>query len=701
MQGLKENNINFAAWPFVRFVFALIAGIGMGHWIRPQVHVFYLVCIIAGLSIALFFLMIGITKLRKFRNYPTLSVLFYIFLFALGWARMWHPDPLIQRGHFSHDPTDALIGFVADEPRITEKTIRFPVQVTHSVTDSLISARKGRLLLSIQRDSLNDLEQIYYYGDQLLIEADFNELKPSFNPNEFNYKQYMAGREIWHQSYLTHKQVKKIGENQGDDLIDFALGLRENMVAKLESILVEKDVHAIASTLVLGYRSDLDRDLLNTFSTTGTIHVLSVSGLHVGIIFSVFSFLLLWNRKSKWIWLKAVILIALIWLYALITGLSPSVLRASIMLSLGILALSMVRQNQIYNTIAFSAFILLMYNPRFLSDIGFQLSYLSVLGIVYFYPKFYLAPGFSNPILKTLWSYISISLAAQLATFPLVTYYFYFFPVYFLPANLFILLPATLILYIGILVLLLPSGGLQLFLAQFLEATIKITKEVLVYFGELPYSSLNLRWTESWHFLVLYLVVLAASFFVFHKKKTAIYLIFIGLILLGLDRSLQKYSERHLNQIKIYNVGKNTAIGIFQRENAYLYTNFKDEHDSTFEYSVKPSFLALAKPPNFIHHVDTFLNEDFLVYEHFIQLGNKTLFVFDRPMELQGNIAVDLFIVKNNSLHSISEMQDIMRFDQMILDGSNAWWYIQKMKVEAEKMKIPVYVLKDNFHYVW
>src|SRR5690606_29513555 len=124
-----------------------------------------------------------------------------------------------------------------------------------------------------------------------------------------------------------------------------------------------------------------------------------------------------------------------------------------------------------------------------------------------------------------------------------------------------------------------------------------------------------------------------------------IYLIFVGLILLGLDRSLQKYSKRHLSQIKIYNVGKNTAIGIFQRENAYLYTNFKDEHDSTFEYSVKPSFLALAKPPAFIHHLDTFQNEDFLVYEHFIQLGNKTLFVFDRPMELQGNIAVDLFIV--------------------------------------------------------
>src|SRR5690606_6875013 len=141
-----------------------------------------------------------------------------------------------------------------------------------------------------------------------------------------DYRKYMISQSIWHQSYLEADQLMKISESEGTDLIHIALDLRKKMVAKLARLFDSHSIQAIISTLVLGYRSELDRDLLNTFSVTGTIHVLSVSGLHVGIIFSVFSFLLLWKKRSNWMWLKAILLILLIWMYALITGLSPSVL---------------------------------------------------------------------------------------------------------------------------------------------------------------------------------------------------------------------------------------------------------------------------------------------------------------------------------------------------------------------------------------
>lgn len=701
MEKLEGDDIRLTTMPFVRFLIAFAGGIIMAYWCEAHIYVYRILCVIAILSIILFALGIWKTKLQSHRSYISLSILFYIFLFTFAWVRTWQPDPKIQADHFSHNKSDALIGFILDEPKITAKTIRFPMQVIQTVLDSQIHARSGKLLVSIQRDTLNDNTKIYNYGDQLIIDADYDTINPSYNPNEFDYRKYMISQSIWHQSYLEADQLMKISESEGTDLIHIALDLRKKMVAKLARLFDSHSIQAIISTLVLGYRSELDRDLLNTFSVTGTIHVLSVSGLHVGIIFSVFSFLLLWKKRSNWMWLKAILLILLIWMYALITGLSPSVLRASIMLSLGIVALSIVRRTNIYNTIAFSAFILLLYNPRFIVDIGFQLSYLSVLGIVYFYPKINLLVGSKNPILSALWSYVSISLAAQLATFPLVTYYFYFFPVYFLPANLFILLPAAMILYLGILVLIIPEGLVSYGLSWLLEKIVYIMTEVLVYFEGLPYSSLNLIWNKPWHVLLLYIIILGWMSFAFYKTKKAIYVVYVAFIILGIDWSINKIRTVYKDQITIYNVGKNTAIGIFAQGKTYLYTNFADEANQTFQYSVKPNFSALGKTPMFINPSGAHMQSELMILDNFIQVRDKSLFVYDRNLVLQGSIAVDILYVKNHALPNLTECISNIQFDMLLLDASNAWWYIKKIEKEAEKIGIPVYVLKDNFAYVW
>ncbi|MFB5944379.1 ComEC/Rec2 family competence protein [Albibacterium profundi] len=701
MDNLKSDDIRLMAMPFVRFIIVLIAGISMGHWIQPRSGVYCAITIVMISSLVLFFICIWVTKLASYKDYLLFSILFYAFLFSLGWSRTWQQDPRIQRDHFSNRPSDALIGYIGDEPKVTAKTIRFPLQVSHQIKNGIVSNSSGRLLISIQRDTINDNTKKYAYGDQLLAVAEYDTIRSNFNPNEFNYQKYMIGQAVWHQSYLTEDLIKKVGEKQGKLLVRWSLDFREKMVAKFNSIFPDKDVQVIISTLVLGYRSELNRDLLNTFSVTGTIHVLSVSGLHVGIIFSVFSFLLLWKKKSKWMWIKAICLISLIWIYAFITGLSPSVLRASIMLSSGILALSIVRKSNIYNTIAFSAFVLLLYNPRFISDIGFQLSYLSVLGIVYFYPKFNSILRNKNSIIQTLWSYMSISLAAQLATFPLVTYYFHFFPLYFLPANLFILLPATIILYVGILVLLLPSSFAQYGLAWILENSIHLTKKVLTYFEELPYASLNLIWSKPWHFIILYTIILAVVFFVSYSRKKALYVVCIGMLLLVGDWSLLKMKELRTDEIIIYNAGQNTAIGIFSKEGAFLYTDFSDQEDASFQYSVKPNFSAFGKEAEFIGIADTLARDELLIINRFIQIRNKSLFLYDGNVDVQGTIDVDILYLKNNSLASLSEIYSKIHFEKVVLDATNAWWYIREITEETEKMNLPMYVLKNNNAYVW
>lgn len=196
---------------------------------------------------------------------------------------------------------------------------------------------------------------------------------------------------------------------------------------------------------------------MEAYSKTGTMHVLSVSGMHVGIVFLVLSFLFKPLDKFHALsYFRIFLIVPAIWFYAMISGFSSPVCRAALMISLVVIGKVLHRNLNSYHIIAISAFFLLLYNPFFLFDVGFQLSYLAVFGLVYFHPKLYQLFHFHNKIFDYLWSYCALSIAAQLATFPLGLYYFHQFPLYFLLSNLLILLPVTLIMYLGILLLFIP-----------------------------------------------------------------------------------------------------------------------------------------------------------------------------------------------------------------------------------------------------
>jgi competence protein ComEC len=289
------------------------------------------------------------------------------------------------------------------------------------------------------------------------VPSSYQATSPPFNPHEFDYKSFLASRGIYQQLFTNDDQVKTLGRNKGNGFVQYALSLRQRMVEKYEHYIPDKEASAVASTLILGYKAELSSEVLSAYSQTGTTHVLSVSGMHVGLVFVVLN-ALLWflNSTRKLRILRASIIILLIWAYALVTGFSPSVSRAALMLSFYVFGKALNRSSNSYNLVAISAVFLLIYNPFFLLDVGFQLSYLAVLGLIYFYPKFYHLLYVKNKLVDAVWSYVALSCAAQLATFPLAMFYFHQFPVYFLISNLFIVLPVTAIMYLGIAFLFIP-----------------------------------------------------------------------------------------------------------------------------------------------------------------------------------------------------------------------------------------------------
>src|SRR5690606_23194478 len=144
---------------------------------------------------------------------------FYLFLFFWGWARTWQPDPKVQVEHFSNHASDALVGYIDNEPTITAKTIRFPMQVTHAVEGGEVVPRKGKLIISVQRDSSSRNADTFNYGNRLVTTANYRVVRPSYNPNEFNYQNYLINQGIWHQSYVPIEDIKIIGKNHGNYII--------------------------------------------------------------------------------------------------------------------------------------------------------------------------------------------------------------------------------------------------------------------------------------------------------------------------------------------------------------------------------------------------------------------------------------------------------------------------------------------------
>lgn len=380
-------------------------------------------------------------------------VLWYVAFGALGYSLTTLQTERLSANHIENrldsDRSNYLLKIVSD-PIDKARSVKVEARVLGVLVGDSIEKYNGKILLYLQKDSS---AQKLRFSDTLLVDAKLNEINDPSNPNEFNYKRYLRFHQITSQAYARAEDwsLYRSGNELSRDIIEIQRGVIEILNAH---DLNDKQL-AIASALLVGYKHFLSSDQVNAFASAGAMHVLAVSGLHVGIVFLMLNTLLKPLKKKRWTRvLKATILLLTLWFYAAITGFSPSVSRAVTMFSFVIISQLMNRQSNIYNALASSALVLLIYNPFYIVEVGFQLSYVAVFGIVYLQPKIYelWEPRFY--IVNKIWEITAVSLAAQIATFPLGLLYFHQFPNYFLISNLVVIPLATLILVVGIVLVL-------------------------------------------------------------------------------------------------------------------------------------------------------------------------------------------------------------------------------------------------------
>lgn len=532
------------------------------------------------------------TKIIKYNGAKGLTL--HLLFFFLGALCNTSYNQHIHTDYYSFKISKLLKIRILDEPRNAQNIILFNASVSKSVRkkqpSNTLEADKyvfepasGRIKVSIMKNQARPT--VFKYGDELIIPAIFIETPPALNPSEFDYKSWLAMQNIYHQTFLKQEQVIKLNSNTGNALVGFAIRLREEQVAIYRKLIKNNDAFAVATTLILGYRADLSDEILNIYSKTGTVHVLSVSGMHVGLLYLVLSHLLCFlnSTQTKKI-IKTFLILCSIWFYTLLTGFSPSVLRASIMISVFITAKLFSKNINSYNIVAFAAFCLLLYNPFFIWDVGFQLSFMAVLGLVYLQPKIENCLQIKQPWLAKIWGITAMSLAAQLATYPFSVYYFHQFPLYFLLSNLFITLPAALIMYIGVVILLFKLNAL----GPLFEWLLNFINMGLAQIAQLPFSGITAIWLSKAELtlLCLSLILFIIAWDKINKRMLGASLIAF-LSLQGLITYDKIQSTRQKKTIR-FSLKKNYAIAIISANHAIIFTDLKPD-SKTYNYSIKPA----------------------------------------------------------------------------------------------------------------
>jgi competence protein ComEC len=418
----------------------------------------------------------------------------------------------------------------------------------------------GRVLLYIQRDSLAAL---IGHGDKLLIHASLTKVRPSGNPNEFNYPRYLRFHHIHHQAYLPEGTWQLV-EVETASLRRFFISLRREMLNVLKRAGLSDDEFAVAAALVLGYKADLEQSLVQAYAGAGATHVLAVSGLHVGIIYMIINWLLtILTKLPHGKVIRAVVTVILLVGYAILTGLSPSVTRAVTMFSFVAMAKSFGRTGSIYNTLACSAIGLIVYDPLIVMQVGFQLSYAAVLGIVFLQPWMVKQFEFKHRALDWVWGITCVSVSAQLATFPLGLLYFHQFPNLFFASNLFVIPAATGVLVLGLATMVTQVWGpLLAFTGLLLNWLIGAMNGLVEWIDKVPYavaSGIDITVLET---LIIYtLIICAAWMLIFKELRLLIPVLALGLLLV-LTQTVEYGEQQKQRSLTVYNIRKETALAL-------------------------------------------------------------------------------------------------------------------------------------------
>ena len=506
----------WVGFPFLRYVLCLILGVILGKYLNTTLSFLILPIAVSYAVLTVVFHRFPSVALRILNG--VLLMTFFI-VFGNGiWQESRMPVPEFEN-------CQAYQARVSTVLKFDSASAQYQLEVQAIRRDSAWSSAQGIVLLTLQGPSS------YLPGDLLLVRGSPYRLQSRADPGSFDYVAYLAERQIYYRDKVSVKNIFQLERGSG---ISFrATRLRRQGLNYLRQSIRDPDNLGILQALVLGYKKDLSPEIRNSWSGTGSMHVLAVSGLHVGMIYLFLNYLMAPLKSFRLGRVLFVILsLILITAYAMLTGLSASVLRASLMISIVILSQNLRQQANIFNSIALSAFVLITYDPSIIFQLGFQLSYLAVLGIVVLYPFLKARLNSRYWILDKILALTSVSLAAQISTLPLLIYSFHQLPSYGLISNLLVIPSAFILLLgsmLGLLLSFLPELSSVIF--ECLEIYLDLLNACLDFLFQLPVSIVEFTSWSLTNVFISYGIIFGIAGILIARNSFFLYLTSIFLIL--------------------------------------------------------------------------------------------------------------------------------------------------------------------------
>lgn len=537
---------------------------------------------------------------------------------------------------------------------------------------------RGKVLLNLKKDTIASEVNI---DDIFVCRTLFNSIPEPLNPYQFNYKSYLSQHYVYHQITLESNTNLKVKSTK-TTLLGLAASIRHHLNAQLKQYNFKPDQLAIINALFLGQREDINNDVYSNYINAGAVHILAVSGLHVGIILMLFNLILKpieFIKNGKVI--KTILLVTLLWCFAIIAGLSASVTRAVTMFSIISIAMNLKRPTNIYNTLAISMFILLLFKPLFIFDIGFQLSYLAVISIVSIESLLYRLWQPKNKIIDLYWHTLTVTTAAQIGIFPLSLYYFHQFPGLFFVSNLVIVPILGCVLGFGILVIFLGSCGiLPNFIADLFGNTISVmnsfvawvSQQDLFIFKNIPFGNL--------HLIAAYLLILSGFIFMMKKQFKSVLILLCSIICLQITWIYLKWQPVS-NELVIFHKNRHSLIGHTEK-NALLISHDFDSI-TAHKDQVITNYL-LGKQITDLYHVP--LKQVYPIKTKHL-LVVDSLGIYDIPERHP-----EYILLRQSPRINLNRLIETLSPKYIIADGSNYTSYIQNWEMVCRNKKLP-------FHY--
>jgi competence protein ComEC len=680
--------------PFLRLFSGLISGILLQWYIDIDLLAIKTIFFVSLVCIAGFFFL---PFFNRYRLIIVNGIAIHLLFATIGGWLVWQEDVRHNSNWFQHhySGNESIIAILQEPLSEKQKSYKANARIIALLRNDSLIPVAGTIIIYFKKDStLPELE----YGSQLIFKKNIQGITNSGNPGGFDYKRYCLFQGITHQVYLQSNEFILSKTKKTQWLQQFVIACRKQILHTIRTYIHGEKEQGLAEALLVGYRDDLDRSLVQSYTNTGVVHVISISGLHLGLIY----WLLLQlfrplKKKKRWRWLHPILILLGLWLFTLMAGAQASVLRSAVMFSCMVVGQSLERKTPVINTLALSAFLLLCINPFWLWDIGFQLSYSAVLSIVLFMKPVYNWFYCPNKWLDFFWKLNAVTIAAQLLTTPISLYHFHQFPNYFLLTN-FIAVPLSTSVLAEIIVCALSFiPSLASITGDITAWMIRCMNNYVERIESIPFSVWSGIQVNAAQAIALTGFICTIAYWLIEKNKQSFIAAIFLLLVFMTCRSISFIDAKQQQKIIVYNIPGHIAID-FIRGHDYF---FKSDsalaaNDFANNFHLKPSRIT-QRLDSSGQFANLFINGPYITFnDRRVMLLNETV----RYKPAASKQTIDLLILSGNPKLYFNRLQQTFTIRHVVADAAVTAWKKKLWKHDCDSLQIPFHDVSINGAFV-